>query len=73
MKMSGISQSELILNSMSDALIKEMKKEFYIKMLKIHDVFRIHFSENFLIDLSTVMEEQNLAYEEVLYEQDECC
>lgn len=42
---------------MSDALIKEMKKEFYIKMLKIHDVFRIHFSENFLIDLSTVMEE----------------
>lgn len=40
-------------------------------MLKKHSVFRDNFTNPFLNDLSLVMEEQNLAYEEILFEKND--
>lgn len=69
MELSGVSRSQEILNGLSTALVKQIKKEFFLGILKNQNVFKANFTEPFLNDLSQEMEEQNIASDELIFKE----
>lgn len=67
----GLTKSSEILEDLSNALVRDVKKDFYLRVLKGHYIFKANFSDQFLSELSVEMEEFTLAPDEILFKENE--
>lgn len=67
MQNSGINKSNDLLLGLSPAIVREIKKDFFLRILKTHIIFSSNFTEKFLRELSLYMDELILAPDENLY------
>ncbi|KRX07633.1 Cyclic nucleotide-binding protein [Pseudocohnilembus persalinus] len=61
MDQQGLTKSHEILQGLSNVLVKDIKKDFYLRVIKEQMIFTANFSESFLNDLCLCMQEQTLA------------
>lgn len=67
----GLTKSSEILDELSLSLVRDIKKDFYLRVLKGHYIFKANFSDAFLTELSIEMAEMTLAPDEILYKENE--